>query len=984
MLQGAAPQAALPHQNSPRTLLNASDITRMKNWVATYSWAASLRDQIISNADAWPSKYMSDYNLTNPDLPPSGGHSDGWYLCPDGTYLRYVPTHSPPHYCPSTGQYYASPPQWPNWPWMYDKVIYERRHLALAQYAMYLGLAYQLTGNTTYASNTANILRAYSTVYLTYPLHTDDPSSTWQQSAARATGQTLDESIWLINLAWAYDLIMSSGVLTSADQNAIADGLLRPATTVIKGNNHGLSNWQAWHNTAMTITALIFDDLTTVADRFNNSTNGFFTHLAQGAAADGFWWENSWGYHFFTLKALVYMAEMGARNGLDSYTAPNLRKMLTAPLQMAAPDLTLPPFNDSGTYWLAASGDRWVYEAGYNRYRDSNMAVPLVSRSRPWQALLWGSASLPATSATAPTTSVLFPQAGYAALRAGTDDPRYLAFDFGPHGGWHGHYDKLGYVSFGLGKTLATDPSTHSYSSSLHDAWDRTTVAHNTVVVDEHNQAEATGNLHRYIGLPSLSVATADAGSAYPNRATSARTLALTADYWLDVTRATTLDSNTHRYDWVYHSPGSLSTSLALTPYSSFPTTNGYNYLTKSKSVTTSADWQATWDSSGIGKPYGSYWCSKDGITASFTITNAVATNGALSGQMDYNFGAVSDGYIIFGPKTFSGLPNEVPTRIGVDVYGDGSNNKLTLRIYDATGEKFGKDFGNINWTGWQKVELVVDNTWWHGSGSGDDDGIMDTPVSQVVLQVSLRTGAARSGRLFADEIALTFPVAGKQTVEDFESALVRMRMTMLGAPSTTVVLGDGIDSSNQTIPFAMSRRQGTNATSAAIFEPYRQSPRVTSFQMLSVTPALGSRSAFRASAPGVFTDSLLLADDDIAGDRAFGSFDTDAAVAYIRQDAASNLQTLVLANGTKLSDGSLSLFTSTVPITLQVTYAGSTVLCNLPTVPTTQLRLYAPTAQSVIVNNLPVLVQRDGQYLLVALPSDAVYLYLPLLMKNR
>ena len=115
--------------------------------------------------------------------------------------------------------------------------------------------------------------------------------------------------------------------------------------------------------------------------------------------------------------------------------------------------------------------------------------------------------------------------------------------DFGPHGGWHGHYDKLGYVSYALGKALAIDPGTHSYGSPLHDGWDRTTVAHNSVVVDESSQAESTGNLHQYVALPAMSLAIADAGPVYP-AITLKRTVMLNADYWLDVTAADASDGS--------------------------------------------------------------------------------------------------------------------------------------------------------------------------------------------------------------------------------------------------------------------------------------------------------------------------------------------------------------------------------------------------------------------------------------------------------
>ena len=39
---------------------------------------------------------------------------------------------------------------------------------------------------------------------------------------------------------------------------------------------------------------------------------------------------------------------------------------------------------------------------------------------------------------------------------------------FGPHGGGHGHYDKLGLVSYAFGGTLAVDPGTQSYTAPTH------------------------------------------------------------------------------------------------------------------------------------------------------------------------------------------------------------------------------------------------------------------------------------------------------------------------------------------------------------------------------------------------------------------------------------------------------------------------------------------------------------------------------------
>jgi len=72
-----------------------------------------------------------------------------------------------------------------------------------------------------------------------------------------------------------------------------------------------------------------------------------------------------------------------------------------------------------------------------------------------------------------------------------------------------------------------------------------------------------------------------------------------------------------------------------------------------------------------------------------------------------------------------------------VRVFGDGSNGKLTLRVMDAMGEKFVKDVGALSWTGWQPVTLAIDRTWAHSAGN--NDGIIDLPVSQVAARTTAR-----------------------------------------------------------------------------------------------------------------------------------------------------------------------------------------------------------------------------------------------------
>ncbi len=357
-------------RSTPRTLINADDIARIKQWAATDAWARAARDEIVRNADTWSQKYLKDFNLTSPDLPPTGGQWTLWYICPNGLPLRYEPTHSPPHFCPSTNQYYSSPPQFPNRPALYDEVIYARRHNALAASARFLGLAYAITDDVKYANSAATILRAYAAAYPKYPHHNKDGGIS--KTGAKARAQTLDEAIWLIDIAWSYDLVSSA--LSPLDRATIADNVLRPAVAKIEGNRAGVSNWQTWHNAAIATVGFALNDARMVNLAYNDPEDGFFKQLRDGASADGFWWEGSWGYHFYTLSAMIYLAEMGARAGIDTYAQPNLRAMWYAPLQMAMPDLSVPRFDDDTGSSITR---QWMYEIGYKRYRDPLLALPI-------------------------------------------------------------------------------------------------------------------------------------------------------------------------------------------------------------------------------------------------------------------------------------------------------------------------------------------------------------------------------------------------------------------------------------------------------------------------------------------------------------------------------------------------------------------------------------------------------------------------------
>ncbi|MGH9668393.1 MAG: heparinase II/III domain-containing protein, partial [Bryobacteraceae bacterium] len=566
---------ALPAFCNPHLLLNADDIARMHKLAASEPWAAHVIADLIERGENWPASHVREFGLKEWALPKEGS---GWshdYVCPvHGVRLRQEGGRN---ICPVDGKDYHG--------WPVDNVVYMMRNDANAAAARDLGLAYRLTGKAEFSQKARRILNAYSELYPTLPIH-DNQNRLNTKRGARVMSQTLSEAKWLVPLAFGYDLVRDS--MPAAERARFETRVLRNAAAVIERNDMGTSNWQSWHNAALLAAGLLTGDRA-LANLAIDGPGGFRFQMREGIAPDGPWREGSWGYHFFALRPLLLTREMAVRAGIAVPEAAALKRMLDAPLACVFPDGTLPNFNDSGLVKLDREAE--YYDIGYRLFHDARY-VPLIRQSsRGLESLLWGAGSLPAGESPALSSDVL-PTAGLATLRVRGSD-HTLAIKFGPHGGGHGHFDKLTFIDYANGAHLAVDPGTQAYGAKTHATWDKMTVAHNTVVVDEKTQAAATGRLLEWVPLPRVTAIRASAGPVYPN-VDMERTMVQTAEYTLDVVDVRSTDSSAHSFDWMYHNFGQASPALTLQPYTQLPRDNGYRHLTDDRAARTNERWQVT------------------------------------------------------------------------------------------------------------------------------------------------------------------------------------------------------------------------------------------------------------------------------------------------------------------------------------------------------------------------------------------------------
>jgi hypothetical protein len=568
---------AFPAWCDPHLLLNPSDCARMDRMANLHVWAKEVREQLLDDATDWPEPHVREFGLKEWALPKEGA---GWshdYVCP----VHGVRLHQErgKNICPVDGKDYHG--------WPIDNVVYMQRNDDNARAARDLGIAYCLTGNTEYSGKVARIVNAYSDLYPTLPIH-DNQNRRDTIRGARVMSQTLSEAKWIVPLVFGYDLVRDA--MPQADRARFETKVLRNTAAVIAKYDAGTSNWQSWHNAALLAIGLELNDRALI-DLAINGQSGFHFQLLHSITPDGPWIEGSWGYHFFALEPLLLTREMAVRADIPVPDAADLKAMLDAPLKCVFPDGTLPNFNDTGLVKL--SSEAKYYEIGYRIFQDPQYLNVLDDQPRGLEALLWGTDVLP--SASPPKLeSGLLASAGMATLR-NPDNDHTIAIKFGPHAGGHGHFDKLTFISYAGGAHLAVDPGTQAYGAKSHTTWDKMTVAHNTLIVDETTQSPATGKLLDWQVLPGATEIRVSSGPAYANVGFE-RTMVQTDGYALDLLTAHATDGKPHLLDWVYHNFGTATSALPWAPFAGFPQVNGYQHLTSNKSAEPNADWSITFN----------------------------------------------------------------------------------------------------------------------------------------------------------------------------------------------------------------------------------------------------------------------------------------------------------------------------------------------------------------------------------------------------
>ncbi|MGX5098406.1 heparinase II/III domain-containing protein [Enterobacter cloacae] len=419
--------------------------------------------------------------INNPVLVPETGCAtwNHYFFCPDHSVRLTWDRHSPEqHVCPVDGKKFSGEPYdgaW--WRWLNGlnaKACYE------------LGVLWLLTEDERYLNKVREILLGYARYYPDYQEHGGIPYN----GPGKANAQTLCEANCHTDFARGFDLVRAH--LSAEEEQYIASRLLcTGADFLMKHRCNQIHNHEVKIGAAIGIIGAVLDN-DAYLDFAVNGKYGLRYQLEHAVMPDGLWFEGSLHYHYYALQGFFAFEKVAGGSEYSLLGEPYYRQMLSAPLHLLMPDMTLPRINDcvNGQERLTHSD---IYEFAWWYYEDRSYGQLLKSichhqGRNSIDALFYGK-DLSGEVLTPPEHTLRVPQSGLTIIRP--KPGRAICVKHMPYGGEHDHYNSLGLTVFDEGIDIFPDLGTTGYGAPLHYGYYKNSFSHNTLCINGKNQPPA-------------------------------------------------------------------------------------------------------------------------------------------------------------------------------------------------------------------------------------------------------------------------------------------------------------------------------------------------------------------------------------------------------------------------------------------------------------------------------------------------------------
>ncbi|UJF15714.1 alginate lyase family protein [Jeotgalibaca sp. MA1X17-3] len=293
----------------------------------------SMLNQLEKEVDSFYSTFKDDPSKTS-----AWGHH---YFCKeDGSVLTYNPENENEHQCPLCGEVYSSPLLTRVW-----RTIY-RNEAALT--ILKAAVLYKSTNDKKYMDTLVSISSFYFNSYTKFKLHNKedefyDDLSDFAWGCGRIMPQCLNESIFFIRIFTGLELVKEE--LPEELLKNIKEEFSEEFFALANPQVNKVHNISCWLNSAIGVIGLFSENKKMIEFAFDGTYN-INRQLREGVTEDGFWYEGSIHYNFFTLEGVSYLALFAQRYEHSFEEMDVIKKMLVAAYNYAFSNQELPNPND--------------------------------------------------------------------------------------------------------------------------------------------------------------------------------------------------------------------------------------------------------------------------------------------------------------------------------------------------------------------------------------------------------------------------------------------------------------------------------------------------------------------------------------------------------------------------------------------------------------------------------------------------------------
>jgi hypothetical protein len=482
------------------------------------------------------------------------------------------------------------------------------------------GQLFRITGEQAYGDYVRDMLLEYAELY---PTLGDHPARA-NQNVGRLFWQVLNDAMWLVHTIQGYAEVRDT--LSAADRQKIDDNVFRPAAKFLSVDSQAtfdrIHNHATWATAGVGMTGYLLGDQDMVDRALLGSDKsgkvGFLRQTELLFSPDGYYTEGPYYQRFAMLPFIVFGNAIEANEPerkIFEHRDGILLKAINTTIQLSYGGLFF-PFNDAIKDKSLNTAE--LYEGvaiTYGQTGDAGLLdiAEFQGRTVLRPSGLQLSRDLAAGKAQAfPFKSLLLSdgpngdQGAIAILRDGTGpDHTALVAKNASQGFGHGHFDKLSWQLYDNGNEVIRDYGAARFLNIVakeggrylpeNTSWAKSSVAHNTLVVDETSHfggdvklADQHAPTQTYFSdAPALQVSSAHIESAYPG-VVMTRTLLMPQIPGLEaplvVDLVSGVSSSAHDYDLPLHFRGHIiEHDFALENYTNarpvLGKANGYQHI---------------------------------------------------------------------------------------------------------------------------------------------------------------------------------------------------------------------------------------------------------------------------------------------------------------------------------------------------------------------------------------------------------------------